>query len=120
MTEAARKSKTLKISSKRQITIPAEAFHEMNFGEYALCTWTDSGILIEPLPVEDEDVSVMVLKKLIEKGIEGDALIAQYRQELMRARYDAALISESERDIAEGNLKPFEDVQKRMRAQYDI
>ena len=120
MAKAAQKSKTLKISSKRQITIPAEAFQEMNFGEYALSTWTDRGLLVEPLPVEDEDVGAMVLKQLIDRGIEGDELVAQYRQKLMRARYDAALIKDSKEDITAGRLEPFAAMQEKMHTKYDL
>lgn len=46
----------------------------------------------------------MVLKQLIDKGLEGDELVARYRQELIRARYDAALIKDSEEDITAGRL----------------
>ena len=35
---------TIKISSKRQITIPSKWYREMEFGEYALATWTEDGI----------------------------------------------------------------------------
>ena len=32
---------SIKISSKRQIAIPAKAYEEAGFKDYALCTWTD-------------------------------------------------------------------------------
>ncbi len=62
----------------------------------------------------------MVLKQLIDKGLEGDELVARYRQELIRARYDAALIKDSEEDITAGRLEPFAAMQERMRMKYDL
>ena len=38
----------IKISSKRQITIPAKAYEEAGFKDYALCTWTDKGMFLQP------------------------------------------------------------------------
>ena len=67
---------TVKISSKRQITIPAKIYKGAGFKDYALCTWTDKGMFLQPLDVEDEDVTVDILRYLIEEGYEGG-----YRQE---------------------------------------
>ncbi len=68
---------TVKISSKRQITIPAKIYEGAGFRDYALCTWIDKGMLLQPLDVEDEDVTVDILRYLIEQGCEGEDLIAQ-------------------------------------------
>ena len=38
------KPQAIKISSKRQITIPAKIYEKAGFGDYALCTWTDKGM----------------------------------------------------------------------------
>ena len=55
MAEAARMApQRIKVSSKRQITIPAKAYKDMGFTEYALIEQTDEGLLIKPLNVEDE------------------------------------------------------------------
>ena len=69
----------IKISSKRQITIPAKAYEEAGFKDYALCTWTDKGMFLQPLDVEDEDVTIDILRYLINEGYEGEDLIAQYK-----------------------------------------
>ena len=71
---------TVKISSKRQITIPAKIYEGAGFKDYALCTWTDKGMFLQPLDVEDEDVTVDILRYLIEEGYEGEDLIAQYQE----------------------------------------
>lgn len=65
----------IKVSSKRQITIPAKAYKDMGFTEYALIEQTDEGLLIKPLKVEDEGISLDVLRRLIAEGYEGEALV---------------------------------------------
>ena len=52
----------VKISSKRQVTIPARWYREMGFDEYALATWTEDGLLLQPISVDYEDVTVDILR----------------------------------------------------------
>ncbi len=73
--------RALKISSKRQITIPAQIYHAMGFHDYALCTWTDKGLIIEPIETDDEDGTVTILRRLIAEGYSGDELIERYQEE---------------------------------------
>ncbi len=68
----------IRVSSKRQITIPAKAYKEMGFNEYALIEQTDEGLLIKPLKVEDEGHSFDILRKLIDEGYEGEELVERY------------------------------------------
>lgn len=48
---------------------------DMGFTEYALIEQTDEGLLIKPLKVEDERISLDVLRRLIVEGCEGEALV---------------------------------------------
>ena len=81
MAEAARlQPQRIRVSSKRQITIPAKAYKEMGFAEYALIEQTDEGLLIKPLKVEDEGLSLDILRRLIDEGYEGEALVERYAQ----------------------------------------
>ena len=64
----------VKVSSRRQIAISAKAYKDMGFTEYALIEQTDEGLLIKPLKVEDERISLDVLRRLIVEGCEGEAL----------------------------------------------
>ena len=68
----------IKVSSKRQITIPAKAYKDMGFTDYALIEQTDEGLLIKPLKVEDEGVSLDVLRRLITEGYAGEELVERY------------------------------------------
>ena len=109
-----------KISSKRQITIPAKAYEEAGFKDYALCTWTDKGMFLQPLDVEDEDVTIDILRYLINEGYEGEDLIAQYKAMKKKVVSVKDKLDEAERDIAEGRVGSAREMQNRMREKYGL
>lgn len=41
---------------------------EFKSGDYALCSWTDDGITLEPIEVHDEDLSLRILCTLAAQG----------------------------------------------------
>ena len=110
----------IKISSKRQITIPAKIYQEAGYKEYALCTWTDQGILLQPLDVEDEDVTVDILRYLVAEGYDGEELIAQYQDIRKKIVSVKDKLDEAERDIAEGRVCSAQDMTDRMRKKYGL
>lgn len=110
----------VKISSKRQITIPAKIYEGAGFKDYALCTWADKGMFLQPLNVDSEDVTVDILRHLIEKGFEGEDLIARYQEMKKKIVPLRDRIDEAERDIAEGRVGSAEEMQKRIKAKYGL
>lgn len=121
MAEAARvldEPQIIKISSKRQITIPSKIYQQAGFGEYALCTWTDTGMTLQPLDVEDEDVTVDILRYLIQEGFDGEDLIAQYVAMKAKIIPLKQKLDEAERDIAEGRVDSYENMRRRIREKY--
>ena len=110
----------IKISSKRQITIPAKAYEEAGFKDYALCTWSDKGMFLQPLDVEDEDVTIDILRYLINEGYEGEDLIAQYKAMKKKDVSVKDKLDEAERDIAEGRVGSAREMQNRMREKYGL
>ena len=110
----------IKISSKRQITIPAKAYVEAGFKDYALCTWSDKGMFLQPLDVEDEDVTIDILRYLINEGYEGEDLIAQYKAMKKKVVSVKDKLDEAERDIAEGRVGSAREMQNRMREKYGL
>lgn len=110
----------IKISSKRQITIPAQWYRALDFHEYALATWTDDGILIQPLDVADEDVTVDILRHLIAQGYEGDELIERYKQMKSKIVSVKQAIAEAEEDVAAGRVRPARELIAEMRAKYGL
>ena len=110
----------IKISSKRQITIPAKAYEEAGFKDYALCTWSDKGMFLQPLDVEDDDVTIDILRYLINEGYEGEDLIAQYKAMKKKVVSVKDKLDEAERDIAEGRVGSAREMQNRMREKYGL
>ena len=109
---------TIKISSKRQITIPAKYYEAAGFGEYALCTWTDQGILLQPLDVDDEDVTVDILRSLVKQGFEGEELIERYQEAKRKIVSVRRKLEEAELDVSEGRVDTYENMRDRIRQKY--
>ena len=129
MAESARKAqarsngwepRVIKVSSKRQITIPAEVYESAGFAEYALASWTDDGLLIQPINVNDEDSSVRILRSLLAQGFDGEALVDEYEKIRRKVVVFDAAIDEALEDVEEGRTRPFEEVQSELRAKYGI
>lgn len=111
---------TIKISSKRQITIPAKYYEAAGFGEYALCTWTDQGILLQPLDVDDEDVTVDILRSLVKQGFEGEELIERYQETKRKIVSVRRKLEEAERDVSDGRVDTYENMRDRIRRKYGV
>ena len=112
--------RTIKISSKRQITIPAKYYEAAGFGEYALCTWTDQGILLQPLDVDDEDVTVDILRSLVKQGFEGEELIERYQETKRKIVSVRRKLEEAERDVSDGRVDTYENMRDRIRQKYGV
>ena len=93
---------------------------EAGFKDYALCTWTDKGMFLQPLDVEDEDVTIDILRYLINEGYEGEDLIAQYKAMKKKVVSVKDKLDEAERDIAEGRVGSAREMQNRMREKYGL
>lgn len=117
---ALNQSQTVKISSKRQITIPSKFYEAGGFDEYALCTWTENGLLLQPLKVNDEDNSVTILRQLVAEGYEGDELIDKYEEIQNKIVSIKHKLQIAEDDIAEGLVGPVGEMFESVRKQYGL
>ena len=117
---ALNQSQTVKISSKRQITIPSKFYEAGGFDEYALCTWTENGLLLQPLKVNDEDNSVTILRQLVAEGCEGDELIDKYEEIQNKIVSIKHKLQIAEDDIAEGRVGPVGEMFESVRKQYGL
>ena len=80
-----------------------------------MCTWTDQGILLQPLDVNDEDVTVGILRSLVEQGFEGEELFERYQETKRKIVSVRRKLDEAERDIAEGRVDTYENMRDRIR-----
>lgn len=117
---ALNQSQTVKISSKRQITIPSKFYEAGGFDEYALCTWTENGLLLQSLKVNDEDNSVTILRQLVAEGYEGDELVDKYEEIQNKIVSIKHKLQKAEDDIAEGRVGPVGEMFESVRKQYGL
>ncbi|EDW5948335.1 hypothetical protein [Bacillus sp. RS11] len=93
--------KRVRISSKRQISIPKEFFDAMHFSDEALIEFTGTSLIIKQVSEEAVDFSSEILKDLVEgRGLSGKELIDEFtriKQGLPSAinKMTAAAIKES-------------------------
>lgn len=74
-------SKRIKISSKRQISIPKEFFEAMHFTSEAIIEFTGHSLVIKQAPEAAVDFSSEILKELVEKrGLSGNELLLEFNR----------------------------------------
>ncbi len=72
-------SRIIKVSNKRQITIPQKFYDKLNIDQEIECTITNSEIILRPVYRETE-FAEEILKDLIGKGLEGTQLLEEFRK----------------------------------------
>ena len=94
--------KIIRVSDKRQITIPLKYYELLGFGHEAECTLQENQIVIRPLQESREEFSEEILADLISEGYNGEELLAKFSE--IRRKIKPAidtLIREAD-EIAEG------------------
>lgn len=115
-------STTIRVSRQHQITIPAAARERYGFKEYALCTFTEEGILIQPIEVadSDEDLTLSLMRWLIGKGYEGEELLQKYEEIKPKFISYNRMITEAEDDVQAGRVTAWEELCDEIRDSYGI
>lgn len=99
----------IKISSKRQITIPAKYFDSLGMGKELDCIYSNNMLILLPVKNEDSAFSEEILKDLIQQGFSGDALLSEFKKANRRVRPAVeAMIAEADR-IAEAAMEQYVD-----------
>ena len=115
-------STTIKVSSQHQITIPAAARERYGFKDYALCTLTEEGILIQPVNLadSDEDLTLSLMRWLIGKGYEGEALLSKYEEIKPKFLSWNRGIRAAEQDVLEGRTTTWAVVREEIEKEYGV
>ena len=71
----------VRVSGKRQITIPLKYFQSLSLGDQVECSLEDGALVIRPLSQEGNEFSVEILKHLVAQGLTGDALIQKFTEQ---------------------------------------
>ncbi|MDR0898663.1 MAG: AbrB/MazE/SpoVT family DNA-binding domain-containing protein [Oscillospiraceae bacterium] len=97
--------KRIAVSGKRQITIPMEFFTQLGIDKEVECYVRNGSMIIKPAATESGgEFAEQILADLIAQGLQGDALMARFK-EMNRAMRPAIerLIEEAD-DIASGKI----------------
>lgn len=97
--------KIIRVSDKRQVTIPLKYYELLGFGREAECTLRENEIVIRPLQESGEEFSEEILAELISRGYSGEELLSKFRE--LRSKIRPAIVSMTKEadEIAEGNRK---------------
>lgn len=97
--------KIIRVSDKRQVTIPLKYYELLGFGREAECTLRENEIVIRPLQESGEEFSEEILAELISRGYSGEELLSKFRE--LRSKIRPAIVSmiKEADEIAEGNRK---------------
>ena len=68
----------IRVSNKRQITIPQKYFEELGFEKDAICYIDGDAIIIKPIARSGREFSEFILEDLIKEGFEGEALLNEF------------------------------------------
>ena len=112
----------IKVSSKHQITIPSAVREKYGFTDYALCTFTEGGILIQPIEGADnsENLTVELFTYLIKQGFEGQELLDKY-EEIRPKFIDYTLrVLQAEDDFESGRTTTYEAMRTNIAERYGV
>jgi len=90
--------KIIRVSDKRQITIPQKFYQELGFENDAVCYMEGDSIIIKPIARSGRDFSEFILADLLKEGYNGEALLDEFirRQGLVRPAIES-MIEEAKR-----------------------
>jgi len=78
--------RTVRISEKRQFTIPVKFYNALDFSSEAECFLRDGEIVIKPKSESvGDELSEHILKELIGKGLTGEELLSAFKTERDKA-----------------------------------
>jgi hypothetical protein len=70
--------KIIRISSKRQITIPQTYYDQLEFKGDAICYIDGDSMIIRPIENAGGSFAEFILADLIAEGLEGEALLSEF------------------------------------------
>jgi bifunctional DNA-binding transcriptional regulator/antitoxin component of YhaV-PrlF toxin-antitoxin module len=72
--------KRIKISSKRQITIPAKYYDALKIDKEMECIYTEGMLILLPIRNEKSEFAEEILKDLINQGYSGEELLKEFKR----------------------------------------
>lgn len=105
--------KTIRISEKRQITIPQKFYELLGFSSEAECIVRGNELVIRPLnETGSGEFAEQILADLIAQGLSGDELLLQFKkmQKKVRPAVESMILEAERAAQGEGEAYSYEDV----------
>ena len=105
--------KTIRISEKRQLTIPQKFFEALGFTTEAECILRGNEIVLRPVKEQGGgEFAEQILADLIKQGLSGDQLLAEFKktQKKIRPAVETMLTQAEQVARGEGESYSYNDV----------
>jgi len=91
----------IRISSKRQITIPSKYFAALGFDKEIECIRSNGMLILVPVKSDESYFAEEILKDLISQGYTGDKLLAEFKKISRKVRPAVKSLIEEADKVAE-------------------
>ena len=100
--EKAFEVKKLRISAKRQITIPQKFYSQLGFSHGAECEIRGEELIIRPIREGGGAFAEEILSDLIKEGLSGESLLQAFRNRQKEIRHSVEAMLKDAKKVAEG------------------
>jgi len=97
--------KIIRVTGKRQITIPQKFYEHLRFDKEVECVLADGAIVLRPLATSDDGFTMEILKDLVSQGYSGDELLTKFAEQRDAVRKAIGTLIDEADEIAEGKRK---------------
>ena len=97
--------KIIRVTGKRQITIPQKFYEQLHFDKEVECVLTDGAIVLRPLATAEDEFTIEILKDLVSQGYSGSELLAMFVKQRDNIRKAIGMLINEADEIAEGRRK---------------
>jgi len=97
--------KIIRVTGKRQITIPQKFYEQLHFDKEVECVLADGAIVLRPLSTADDGFTMEILKDLVSQGYSGDELLTKFAEQRDSIRKAIGTMIDEADEIAEGKRK---------------
>ncbi len=73
-------SRRIRVSQKRQLTIPQKFFEHLHIGEEVECFMRNGELVLRPIRENKEQFADHILEDLIHQGLSGEDLLVEFRK----------------------------------------
>lgn len=114
--------KIVRVTSKRQFTIPKAYFDKLRLGDTVKCYLEGERLVLEPVR-EDPfwDFTTDILRSLIAEGYQGETLLAEFEARKRKALQAlGSMVEEARKEAEAGEGRPAEAVFRELLGEDDV